>query len=324
MSYDKRVLEAAKAELDRRRQTAEGAAAARLEEFFRQCPRAAQIREEMAHSAAAAARAVLSGGDVRTQMEQQKARSLALRAEYDQLLASRGLTRQDVTPQYHCPVCRDTGFVDGRMCACYRQLRKGIAYQQLSEGLPLATSTFERFSLERYRGDERVLKQMASILRVCREYADRLRPHSSSLLFYGGTGLGKTHLSLAIANAAIEKGLGVVYGSVQGFSSSLERERFDREDGQSTSASLKECDLLILDDLGAEAGSGYVNAALYDVINSRMLADKPTIISSNLNLKELEKRYGERMTSRISGYYGKLQFMGSDMRAKGLQRQTGN
>lgn len=323
MSYDRKVLEAARAELERRKLDAESAAAARLQAFFQQAPRAGEIRQELAHNAAAAARAVVSGGDVRGQMEQYKARGLALSREYDALLASCGLTRADVAPQYHCPKCKDTGFADGRMCACYRQLRKQTAYRQLSDGLPLAACTFERFSLERYQDDPRTLKQMGAILRACREYAQRLRPHSPSLLFYGRTGLGKTHLSLAIANAAIEKGFGVVYGSVQGFTSSFEKERFDREDEQSTSASMKECDLLILDDLGAESESKYINAALYDVINVRMMADRPTVISSNLNLRGIEKRYGERLASRISGYYGKLEFMGDDMRVRAQRQRAG-
>ena len=322
MSYDRRGLEAARLELEQRKQTAEASAAARQQEFFQRCPRAEEIRRELAHNAAAAARAVVSGGDVRAQMERHKAHGLALSREYDALLAGCGLTRRDLAPSYHCPECKDTGFVDGRMCACYRQLRKQTAYRQLSDGLPLAASSFERFSLECYQDDPRALKQMGAILRACREYAERLRPHSPSLLFYGGTGLGKTHLSLAIANAAIEKGFGVVYGSVQSFTSSFEKERFDREDEQSTAGSMKDCDLLILDDLGAESESKYINAALYDVINTRMMADRPTIISSNLNLKEIERRYGERLASRIAGYYGKLEFMGRDMRASAQRRRS--
>ena len=115
----------------------------------------------------------------------------------------------------------------------------------------------------------------------------------------------------------IEKGFGVIYGSAQSFAVSLEKERFDRrEDGEpgDTHSQLLSCDLLILDDLGTEFPSAYVNAALYDIINSRMLAEKPTIISTNLSMKELEERYSERFASRIAGYYGKLGFLGNDIR----------
>ena len=132
----------------------------------------------------------------------------------------------------------------------------------------------------------------------------------------GGTGLGKTHLSLAIANAAIEKGFGVVYGSAQRFAVALEKERFSREDGGDTIDSLKDCDLLILDDLGTEFFSAYSNAAIYDVINDRLLSGRPTVISTNLALPGLEERYGQRFTSRIVGGYAMLGFKGKDVRVQ--------
>ena len=93
----------------------------------------------------------------------------------------------------------------------------------------------------------------------------------------------------------------------------------DREG--STQAQLTSCDLLILDDLGTEFPSPYVNAALYDILNTRMMAEKPTIISTNLSLKELEDRYSQRFASRVTGYYGKLEFLGRDVRVqKRLQK----
>lgn len=318
MAYDKEVQRAAQEELLRRRQTAQARASAQLDRFLESCPRAEEIRREMGRSGAAAARAVLAGGDVRAQLERLKEQGLALNREYARLLAGQGLTRRDVEPQYTCSACQDTGFVDGRMCECHKRLRRQIAYRRLSEDLPLAACRFETFSLDYQRGDPQALRQMEKVLQACKEYAQRLRPHSPSLLFFGRTGLGKTHLSLAIANCAVEKGFGVVYGTVQGFTTAFEKERFEREEG--TADALKECDLLILDDLGAEGGAGYVNAVLYDVLNSRMMGERPTIISTNLNLKELEKRYGERFGSRVGGYYAKMEFKGQDVR---VLRRTG-
>lgn len=319
MGYGKKIYEEACGELERRRRTAEDLARKRLEAFYAQCPRARGIREELASNAAKAAKAVISGGNVRAEMEKLKDRGLALREEYDALLASQGLTRKDVTPRYTCPHCKDTGFLDGRMCSCLKQLQRSMAYEQLSMNVPLEKSTFDAFSLEYYRDDPRAYRQMESILKSCREYAERFRANSPSFLFKGGTGLGKTHLSLAIAGKAIEKGFGVIYGSAQSFSVALEKERFRREDPENprdTNSQLLACDLLILDDLGTEFPSSYVNAALYNIVNTRMLAEKPTIISTNLSMKELEERYSERFASRIAGAYGKLEFLGSDVRVQ--------
>lgn len=316
MGYDQKINTAARAELENRRRQAESTAAQNLTDFLENCPRAGEIKRQLASNAAAAAKAVLAGGDVRGEMEKYKALGLALNREYEGILASCGLSRRDIEPQYTCPKCKDTGFVDGHMCECYRQLRRNTAYRQLSTELPLARCTFDSFSLDYYRGDQRAMRQMSTVLNACQSYAQNLRPDSPSFLFWGNTGLGKTHLSLAIANVALDKGLGVVYGSVQGFAVALEKERFDRdnEGSESTAGSLKSCDLLILDDLGTEFPSAYVNAAIYDVVNARLLSGKPTIISTNLNLSALEKRYSDRFASRIAGNYGMLEFMGKDIR----------
>lgn len=325
MGYGKRIYEEAAAELERRRRTAEEAAAEKLQEFYRRRPEARTLREQIASNAAGAAKAVIGGGNVRTELEKLKGRAAELNAEYDRLLEREGFSRRDITPQYTCPDCSDTGFSDGKMCHCLKQLQRSIAYEKLSMDVPLEKCTFSSFSLDYYKGDERAYQQMENILHSCITYAERFRPTSPSLLFKGNTGLGKTHLSLAIAGEVIQKGFGVIYGSAQTFALALEKERFDRrdpEDAADTQSQLVSCDLLILDDLGTEFSSTYVAAALYDVINTRMLAGKPTIISTNLSLQELEKRYSERFASRISGYYGKFEFLGHDVRIEQKRRRN--
>ncbi len=324
MGYGKKIYQVACLELEHRRQQAESAAEEKREAFYAQCPRAREIKNEMASNAAGAARAVLNGGDVRGEIEKLRDRGLSLKAEYNRLLSEFNLTEADVTPQYQCPKCRDTGYVDGHMCSCLRSIQRNLAFEKLSMSVPLENCSFDKFSLEYYKDDDRTYAQMEKVFRACKSYGEKFRANSPSLLFKGGTGLGKTHLSLAIAAKAIEKGFGVVYGSAQSFAVALEKERFDRdipEDG-GTNAQLIDCDLLILDDLGTEFPSAYVNAALYNIVNARMLADKPTIISTNLSLKELEDRYSERFASRITGYYGKLEFLGRDVRVQKRLRRS--
>ena len=126
MGYGVKIYQAACKELEDRRRRAEEKAAACRERFFEDCPRAAQIREEMARNASGAARAVLSGGDVRQELTRMKERGMALREEYNGLLAQNGLSQEDVTPQYQCSNCRDSGFVDGRMCQCLKSLAHGL------------------------------------------------------------------------------------------------------------------------------------------------------------------------------------------------------
>ncbi len=77
---------------------------------------------------------------------------------------------------------------------------------------------------------------------------------------------------------------------------------------------------MILDDLGTEFPSAYSNAGIYDVVNDRLMSGRPTIISTNLALDGLEKRYSERFASRIVGGYAMLGFKGRDVRVQKLNR----
>lgn len=315
MGYGNKVYQKALNELNKRRLMAEDKADGKKRDFFARCPRAEEITRKKTTAAARIARAVLQGEQARPLLEKLRDENLQLKAEYDSLLRESGLTDTDVTPQYRCKKCNDTGFVDGRMCTCLNQLQKSLAYESLNLQVPLESSTFDRFSIQFYSGDART--QMERIYSYCRRYAENFTTGSSNLMFRGATGLGKTHLSLAIAGVAIDNGYGVIYSSTQNLAVALEKERFDKVGGdrpEDTNSQLISCDLLILDDLGTEFSSSYTAAALYNIINTRLLAQKPTIISTNLSFKELETRYSERFASRIFGSYNILEFIGADIR----------
>ena len=323
MGYSRQVYMEAENELNRRHSEAVGRAQQRLDDFYAVCPEAEDVRRRIASTASQAAKAVLRGTDVRASLEALKAENLGLQRRFAELLAEHGFARADIEPQYVCPKCEDTGYVDGRMCACHRALLRQIAYENLNRISPLTLSTFEDFSLDYYsdapvEGRRSDREQMRYILDYCTRYAEGLSAKSGNLFFTGATGLGKTHLSLAIASAAIDKGFGVVYGTAQNFAVSLERERFSRadENGGDTLELLNECDLLILDDLGMEISSSYITAMIYNIIDTRIMLAKPTIISSNLSMQELEKRYNERFVSRVLGFYDRMPFRGKDIRAK--------
>lgn len=315
MGYGNKVYQKALAELHKRRLAAEDKATGRKRDFFSRYPRAEEIAREKMAAAAKIARAVLSGEQARPLLEQLRDESLRLQTEYDDYLRQSGFTETDITPQYRCKKCDDSGFVDGRMCTCLIQLQKSIAYESLNLQVPLENSTFELFSLQFYHGDARA--KMERIFAYCKQYAADFTTGSRNLMFKGATGLGKTHLSLAIAGRALDKGYGVIYSSAQNLAVALERERFDRVgEGhpEDTNSQLISCDLLILDDLGTEFSSSYVGAALYNIINTRLLRQTPTIISTNLSFKELETRYSERFASRIFGSYNIFEFAGADIR----------
>ncbi|HPU58162.1 MAG TPA: ATP-binding protein, partial [Candidatus Avimonas sp.] len=164
---------------------------------------------------------------------------------------------------------------------------------------------------------------MKEIIEYCKNYAEDFDCNSPSLLLRGATGTGKTHVSLSIAKVAIDKGFGVIYGPVQKLLHKIEKEHFGRADGNSEDMMI-ECDLLILDDLGTEFSSPFYTSCLYNLINSRILDGKPTIISTNFNQNELMERYGEQITSRIIGNFVPLTFMGKDIRQIRLRDKIHN
>ncbi len=320
MGYTRDVYDCAMKTLTQSRVQAELACKERREAFYGQFPRALEIERLLAGSAVAAARAVLNGANARERLTALKKENLLLQAERAQLLKSVGLPENYLEPEFACQLCKDQGFIDGKMCSCFKKLLRIQACKQLNDETPMALCSFDDFSLDYYpdtAGDSGIsaYRQMEQILRYCKHYADGFSLDSSNLLMQGGTGLGKTHLSLAIANAVIQKGFGVIYGSAQNTVTKLEKERFQKENStQDTNRLMLECDLLIIDDLGTEFSTSFVTAAVYNIVNTRLMTQKPTIISTNLSMKELEERYTERFASRILGSYIPLFFRGNDVR----------
>ncbi len=268
MGYGKDVYQAVMEKLNLQRVAAEQESRRRRDDFYAACPRAAEIERLLSHTAVQAAKAVLGSGNSGEILAKLKENNLALQEERRQLLASAGLPEDYLQPHYQCPKCEDTGYIDGRMCSCLKELLRKEAYRRLNDSTPLSLCTFDSFSLSYYpdtsdspdRPSPRA--QIGKILSYCRRYAANFSPDSPSLLMQGGTGLGKTHLSLSIANEAIERGFGVIYGSTQNLASSLEKERFRRDSDDETNQMLLSCDLLILDDLGTEFSTSFIDAAI--------------------------------------------------------------
>ena len=333
MGYSREVYEAANRTLENRRQKAKQEYKARQNVFYIRCPRAKEIKKLLAATAIDAAKAVLNGADTKQQLILLKNKNLDLQKELSGLLKSSGLPEDYLDIKYECPNCNDEGYIDGKMCSCMKKILRNEAFNKLNELSPLSLCTFDSFSLEYYpttqirNNGPSPQKRMESILKFCENYAVNFSLSSTDLLMQGATGLGKTHLSLAIARAVINKGYGVIYGSTQNIVTKLERERFryNREDGESDSEQyLIDCDLLILDDLGTEFSTSFSNAAIYNIINSRMMSEKPTIISTNLSLRELEKNYSERFISRIMGNNIRLEFLGNDIRQQKRLKDLNN
>ena len=227
-----------------------------------------------------------------------------------------------------CALCGDTGYDKHGVCRCLREYYAKEQLQELSRLLPLGEARFETFRLDLY--DSAVWESYGTSPRanmehnfeVCRDYANQFSRGSGSLLLSGGTGLGKTFLSACIARVVSENGLSVVYDTAASVFSRFEDAKFRRDDGGSEDADrCMRCDLLILDDLGTEMTTSFVQSALYQIVNGRLMAGRSTIISTNLAPEEIGSRYGRPVLSRLEGEYEILPFFGKDIRRLKRERQ---
>ena len=247
-----------------------------------------------------------------------KERNLALTKRRREIIKSLGYPEDYTEIKYSCKTCSDSGFIDGKMCSCFREalLRENI----LSSGIGklIDRQSFENFSLDGYDADTREVMNANFI--IAKRYAETFSRDSKNLLLIGPTGTGKTHLSTAIAKTVIESGYEVIYDSAQNIMSAFEEDKFRSGFGhyEPKSAKYLECDLLIIDDLGTEFISTFTLSALYNLLNSRMNKSMPTVISTNLDRGALEKVYEDRIFSRIIGADTfQLTFIGPDRRVEG-------
>lgn len=228
---------------------------------------------------------------------------------------------------YECKSCCDSGYINGKICDCIHNAAKKIMIESLSETLPLKECRFENFDLNYYPNDEingaNPRKRMTMIFKLCREYVLKFNPKTSqSLLFIGDTGLGKTHLTLSIVYELLERGFDVIYGSSYNLFSEMETEHFERHTNTKYNAVIK-CDLLVIDDLGGEFVSPYIQSLFYNIINTRDMSGLPTIINTNLALGEIASKYTPRVASRLIKYTAK-KFIGNDIRQlKAINEKNG-
>ncbi len=318
MAYDAQVVAAAKRRLAERRDRASREAASLRAEITAREPRVRELERQIAAAVPELTRVILNGGDPQAVAALQQ-QNLDLQNQLAILLRQMGCSVTNFEPQYTCPVCNDTGFVEGRLCSCYSRLLQEEACKRLSSLSSMKLTDFDSLDASLYEAavDPRLgtspRQRMLDIIAYCREYAARFTPDAGSLLLQGATGTGKTHLSLAIAKAVTEAGYGVVYGSVQPLLRRMESEYFGRAEGN-TEEQLTACDLLVLDDLGMEMDSQFYRSCIYSLLNNRLLEGRPTVISTNLSFAALKERYGDQIASRIIGGFEPLICVGRDIR----------
>ncbi len=299
----------AKAENDRRH-----------EEVNRKIPQIAEINHQLAQTAGRILDTLQKGEKMEERLESLKRKNLEAQRISASLLQAGDYPADYLDMHYFCEKCHDTGYYGGEFCDCLKKLAATLGINKMNQNAQLSLSSFDQFSLDYYRGkvDDQgrdCYTIMQHIYHACKRYAAEFTAHSPSLLFYGRTGLGKTHLSLAIAAEVLKQGHEVIYDSIINLLQQVEREHFGREKAEmDTLYLLLHVDLLILDDLGTEFDTPFYVSTVYNIINTRINRGLPTIINTNLDLVSIRRRYEERIVSRLFAVYECMNFVGSDIR----------
>ncbi len=236
-------------------------------------------------------------------------------ADKKRLLKEAGLPDDYLEPLYDCPDCRDTGYVDGRKCHCFRQAEIAMLYQQSNLKGVLERENFDTLSFD-YCTDENRASFQAAVER-CRRFAASFGQAPQNLFLYGTVGTGKTFLSNCIAREVLNSGHSVIYFSASTLFDTLARNAFDYKNQENLDYlynDLKSCDLLVIDDLGTEQNTPFSLAHLFTCLNERIIRGKSMIISTNLSLPELKERYQDRLFSRITSSFDFCKLTGPDVR----------
>ena len=323
MAYDGKVMREALQRFEEDKQRRASQTEARRQRIYREIPRLEAIEKELRGTVARImTEALRHGEDPAPALMRIRTENAMLQQERAELLAEHGYAPDALEDKPRCALRGDMGYCGGKMCACLQKYYAQEQIRSLSSLLDVGSQSFDTFGLEWY--DTKVGAQsrspretMERNLATCQTFAAEFGKKPENLLLFGDPGLGKTFLSACIARVVSEDGFSVVYDTAVHVFARCEAAKFRSEEEPDAAVDVRRyesCDLLILDDLGTEMTTSFVQSALYQLVNGRLLAGKSTIISTNLDPIELGGRYGAAIRSRLEGEYTVLPFYGEDIR----------
>lgn len=319
MAYSEHILERARARLEDARREQERENDRHRKIAYERYPRLPEIERKLRQTMTKLiANALRYGEDPREAINKIKEENLALQREKEWILESEDLDYESPI----CAACGGSGYIGSTMCSCLMELCRQEQKKELTSLLGNGKESFETFRLDYYPDtvDETLgvspRRLMTSNLNICRRFAANFGQEMGNLLFTGPTGLGKTFLSACIARQVADRGHSVVYETAIRVFQDFETEKFSQQQDGSRGLTKKylECDLLIIDDLGTEMTTQFTISALYQIVNTRMMENRATIISTNLSDDVLAPRYSHQIASRITGLYRVIKFVGNDIR----------
>lgn len=317
-------------ELSRRREENRLEHLRRVEQVRTADPDYTRIEARLRQGGTALARCVLDGGKNYPQIE---AAIRSLQAQKAALLKKQGLPEDYLDDIFSCSLCHDTGFDQkGARCSCLLRLVEKFIGANANLTEYMKEQTFDRcdyslFANQPAENGRQPLLYIKQAFAKGLQFAETFDDTHDNLLLMGNAGTGKTYLSSCIANYALARGKSVYYQTAFRLFDLLEKLKFGRLEGEDpeqaeyTARYIYQTDLLIIDDLGTEFISAYSTSALFDIVNTRQIQGKSTILSTNLTAAGMEQIYSKRLTSRLMGTYTVLPFVGQDLRMRKFRTQ---
>ena len=287
------------------------------EEIFRKLPELEELEEKVRAFSLSVAGEMQQGN--REGLLRLKEEIGKLHKEKKALLEGAGYKIQDLEEEEHfCPLCQDTGYVDGKKCQCFLKLQGELLYRQSRMGAVLERENFSKFQLERFDNIEKLgqcgNKTLREYIKEIRDYltnyCEEYPKNNRSILFTGSTGTGKTYFLHSIAKALLDRGVSVLYFTATGLFEYFSK-RMREED---TEDYIEEVDVILIDDLGTEFSNSFTTSRFFALLNQRILDRKTMLISTNLNFKELREMYSDRVVSRFMSDYEIIPLYGKDQR----------
>lgn len=303
----------------------------RIDEVYAAHPDISQTDSQIVELSAQCAPTIIAG---QMSINEYQSKLNELNRRRSELLRQYGYPDDYLSGVFDCAICHDTGYVNGKKCQCYHKRAVDLLYTQSNVKNIVAHENFDTFRMDFYSAEDdkqnattgdTPYNNMCKILAKAKDFVNNFDQTHDNLLFYGGTGTGKTFLSNCIADSLLKSVHSVIYLTAIELFDIFSTQDFRTSDIDSdlpASHFCLDCDLLIIDDLGTEVQNSFTNSKLFYCLNERILRGRSTLISTNLGLRDLRDQYGERIFSRISSNYKILYFYGDDIRIKQKQKRS--
>jgi DNA replication protein DnaC len=322
----KEILKEVSVEFQNRRDSQERDMRIRTEKLYKKIPAIKRIDEEIFKIGISMSKYII-GNPQGYKENANKAKEMIekLKMEKAFLMTESNIPQDYMDKKYDCKTCKDDGYLDnGEKCNCLRQALVSRAYKMSNLQNVLENENFQNFRIDIFKDEQfenesmTPRENMTDIVGIAEGFISNFEERNGdNLLFYGTTGLGKTFLCNCISKSLLDKDKIVIYQTAFTILEILERRRFgkgNRELSDYQYDLLFDADLLVIDDLGTEVTNTFTNAEIFNIVNTRLIAGKKTLISTNLTPKEISEIYTDRIFSRILDKFIPLKFYGKDLR----------